>query len=485
MKGKVYLVGAGSGEVGLLTLRGRELIDSCDVVVYDRLVGEDILGLIPENTLCYDVGKTAGHHPVPQEEIENILVREAKQGKRVLRLKGGDNFVYGRGAEELEKFVEAQIPYEVVPGIPALIAATAYAGIPLTHRDYASDFHVFTGHKKDGEELDFDYASMVKLKGTLVFFMALKTSGEITEGLLDAGMDPLLPCCAIEDGTLPSQRRICAPLKDFADAIVKEKVKSPALLLMGNVCSLATKLDWFYKRPLYGKKLLVTRTQKGSSPLLRRLKELGAEVDLCPLIKIEPRPFELPEVDSFDVLIFTSANGINLFLNQWMKERDARSFADKLIATVGPMTAKALKAYGLSSDFIPKVYTGLELGKELLSSGLVQDKRILCVRGEKTGGDLGTLLEGEDLTELFVYDTELLKQDFEDVIHYDYICFTSSSAVEGFLLGFSGDPAQIKALCIGPKSMETAEKAGFRCEMPPVATIDSMVDYLTEKYQED
>lgn len=484
MRGKVYLVGAGSGEVGLLTLRGRELIDSCDVIVYDRLVGQDILDLIPEDTLCYDVGKTAGHHPVPQEEIENILVREAKEGKNVLRLKGGDNFIYGRGAEELERLVEERIPYEVVPGIPALVAATAYAGIPLTHRDYASGFHVFTGHKRAGTELDFDYDSMAKLKGTLVFFMALKNSKEIIDGLLAAGMDPDLPCCAIEDGTLPSQRRICAPLKDFAQVIVEEEVKSPALLLLGSVCELATKLDWFYRRPLYGKRLLVTRTQKGSSSLLRRLKELGAEVDLCPLIEIQPRSFELPDPDSFEVLIFTSANGIHFFLDQWMKERDARSFANKFIATVGPMTAKALKDYGLSSDFVPTIYTGLDLGKELLERGLVQGKSTLCVRGQKTGGDLGRLLQNEDFSELIVYDTALLEQTPEKIERYDYICFTSSSAVESFSKVFTGDPSTIRALCIGPKTMETAEAEGYICEMPPVATIDSMVDYLIEKYWE-
>lgn len=478
MKGKVYLVGAGSGEVGLLTLRGRELIDSCDVIVYDRLVGQDILDLIPAEATCFDVGKTAGHHPVPQSEIENILIREAKKGYKVLRLKGGDNFVYGRGAEELERLVQEGVPYEVVPGIPAVIAATAYAGIPLTHRDYASSFHVFTGHKKEGEALDFDYETMAKLKGTLVFFMALKNVQEICQGLLHAGMDPEYPCCAIEDGTLPTQRRICAPLKDFAHTLRREKVHSPALLLMGKVCTLSEELDWFYRRPLHGKKLLVTRTQKGSSTLLRRLKELGAQVDLCPLIKIQPREFSLPDPDSFDLIIFTSANGIHFFLQQWMKERDARSFAHKCIATVGPMTAKALEDYGLRSDFIPHRYTGLDLGKELLEAGLLEGKRILCVRGQKTGGDLKALLEGQEFSELIVYDTLPEENRPQDVESYDYICFTSSSAVESFVQVYPKDPHTLPALCIGPKTMESALQAGFLCEMPDVATIDAMVDYL-------
>lgn len=243
--GKVYLVGAGPGDPGLLTLKGRALLERAEVVVYDRLVGPEILKMIPENAEKIDVGKNAGKHPVPQPEISRILLEKAQADKQVVRLKGGDSFVFGRGGEELELLIAHGVPFEVVPGITSAIAGAAYAGIPVTHRDYCSSVHLITGHRREDGALGLDYDALNRIGGTLVFLMSVSTIEEISQGLLGVGMAADMPCAMVENGTLPSQRKFRTTLQHAAQTVRDEGVHSPALFIVGRVCTLSDAMNWF------------------------------------------------------------------------------------------------------------------------------------------------------------------------------------------------------------------------------------------------
>lgn len=246
--GKVVLVGAGPGDPGLMTLKGKQRLEAADVVVYDRLVGPEILDMIPPSAERIDVGKNAGNHPVPQEEINQILLRKALEGRNVVRLKGGDSFVFGRGGEELELLIRHGVPFEVVPGITSAIAGAAYAGIPVTHRDYAASLHLITGHRRADGALEIDYDALCRAGGTLVFLMSVASIGEICDGLLTAGMAGDMPCAVVENATLPRQRKLTAPLRDMPRTVRDEGVRSPALFIVGRVCVLSDEMDWFTPR---------------------------------------------------------------------------------------------------------------------------------------------------------------------------------------------------------------------------------------------
>ena len=266
-KGKVWLAGAGPGDAALLTVKTRELMGQADVVVYDALVSTEILSLIPEHVKMICVGKRAGKHPVPQPEINEILVREALKGNQVLRLKGGDPFVFGRGGEEIERLLEDDIPYEVIPGITSAVAVLAYNGIPITHRDYTSSFHVITGHARKGKELSIPYEQLVKLNGTLVFLMGISALSEIVNGLLLAGMDPQTEAAVLEKGTTAHQRRVIATLETLKDRVREAGIQTPAIIVVGKVCGLADEFAWEEKRPLSGRQILLTRPRQNISKL--------------------------------------------------------------------------------------------------------------------------------------------------------------------------------------------------------------------------
>lgn len=286
--GKVWLAGAGPGDAGLLTVKAAELIERADVIVYDALISAELLSRIPRDTEAIYVGKHAGKHPVPQEEINQILVREAEKGKNVLRLKGGDPFVFGRGGEELEMLVQSDIPFEVVPGITSSVAVPAYAGIPVTHRDYTSSFHVITGHARKDGKLSIDFDSLVRLNGTLVFLMSVSSMEKILKGLLDAGMDPDMPAAVLERGTTARQRRVTATVSTLKEAADRADIRTPAIILVGKVCALAEELHWAEDRILGGRQFLLTRPRQNLSALAKRLRELGAQVIEMPAIHTEP-----------------------------------------------------------------------------------------------------------------------------------------------------------------------------------------------------
>ena len=481
-KGCVWLVGAGPGDAGLLTRKGERLLQTADVVVFDRLVSEEILAMIPERTERIDVGKNAGHHKVPQERINRILLEQAQAGKCVVRLKGGDPFLFGRGGEELELLRENGVEFGVVPGITSAIAASAYGGIPVTHRDYCSSVHFITGHARAGKELSIDFEALAGLKGTLVFLMGVSTAGQIAQGLLGAGMDPKMPTALIENGTRPQQRTFVQPLRELGMAVEKQGIQSPALIVVGQVCSLAGEFAWFERLPLKGKSFLVTRPESGGSRLADGLRALGAAVTVHPCIRTTHlRPLSLPaEAEQSDLVIFTSAAGVRSYCD-WLLEngRDMRAFAGKRIAVIGPATAKALLEYGLRADFLPSVYSGQVLGEELLSSGfLKKEDHVLLLRTNLASHDVTDCLQsaGIPYLDVPVYETELLPGEWKET--YDCVTFTSRSCVEGFVSGLGEKRDRIRgqlALCIGEKTAQAAAEAGFCTVTSEEATIESML----------
>ena len=276
-KGKVWLVGAGPGDVGLFTFKGYKTLLNADVVVYDSLVGHGVLSLIPEGAKCINVGKRANHHTMPQWRINEVLLEEAQKGLRVVRLKGGDPFLFGRGGEELELLEENGIPYEVVPGITSPLSVPAYNGIPVTHRDFCSSLHIITGHKKEGEEYNIDFKALVETKGTLVFLMGVTAMNDICTSLIKAGMDPDMPAAVLQQGTTAKQRRVVATVSTLKEEADKAKIEAPAVIVVGKVCQLEEKFAWYEKLPLAGYRVLVTRPKDLISSMSEKLRKQGAE----------------------------------------------------------------------------------------------------------------------------------------------------------------------------------------------------------------
>lgn len=495
MDGKVYLVGAGPGDGGLITVKGQAILRSAEVVVYDRLLGPEIMEMIPKTAEKINVGKIAGNHPVPQQGINEILLEYAKAGRTVVRLKGGDPFVFGRGGEELELLEANGIPFEVVPGVTSSIAAAAYGGIPVTHRDFCSSLHIITGHAREGKRLDIDFRELVRLNGTLVFLMGVSTVGQIAAGLRSAGMDRRMPCAVIENATLPQQRTFVSTLERIEQTVSENEVKSPAVILVGRVCALSDRFDWFGKLPLKGKRILVTQPAARSSRLASGLRDLGAEAILYPCIETTPiRPLEIPEVepqsgDEFDTIVFTSAEGVRSYCS-WLLEngQDMRVLAGKKIACIGSATAKALREYSVIADFVPSEYNGEVLGREMIAEGFVhEDSRVLLLRTTAASQDVTDALAAAKIpfVDVPVYDTRLLEQsplmEMEQERPIDLITFTSRSCVEGFVQSqgrwdFSGR----MALCIGRQTAAEAEKYGFRVIVSEEATIGSMLEKVLE-----
>lgn len=481
--GKVILVGAGPGDPGLLTLRGREALLQADVVVHDRLVGGGVMELIPAGCRLVDVGKNAGHHPVPQHEINQILVDLALQGLQVVRLKGGDSFLFGRGGEELEALVQRGIPFEVVPGITSALAAPCYAGIPVTHRDYCSSLHIITGHKKSDGQLELDYGALVRLKGTLVFLMSVASIPAIAQGLLDAGMDPSMPAAVVENGTRPGQRSFIAAVGTIAQVVRERQVQSPSVILVGRVASLAAQFNWFDRLPLQGRRILVTRPREQAPLMAARLREQGAQVDLLPTIQLEAVPFALPPAESFDVLALTSAAGARYFLAGLLAQgKDARWLSGKRIAVVGSQTAAALKSYGLLADFIPTEFSGETMGREMCQGFLRPGDRVLIACAQGASPDLPRALDqgGAAHSQLVTYRTLHPRQALPDPSAYDVVTFTSGSTVDGFVGCCPPDTdfAAVNALCIGSRTAGRARAFGMKVTVAPEATIDSMIHTL-------
>lgn len=494
-RGKVYLIGAGPGDPGLLTLRGKEVLEQADVVVYDYLANEEFLNYCPSAEIIY-VGKKGGDHTLPQEEINALLVQKAKEGKKVARLKGGDPYVFGRGGEEAEELVMAGIDFEVVPGVTSAVAAPAYAGIPLTHRRFASSVSFITGHEDPTKpESAINWKALVESKSTLVFFMGVKNLPYIAENLRLAGMSEEMPVALVHWGTTCRQRTLVSTLAKVAKEAQEQGFKAPSLIIVGRVVELKETLDWFEKKPLLGKKIVVTRAREQASSFKQKLANLGACVLECPTIEIVPlKDYSLvhealANLELYDWLIFTSVNGVKYFWQELRKANmDARSLGGLQIAAIGPATAKALQELGIYPEFIPARYVAEEIVEGLVKLG-IKGKRILIPRAKKAREVLPEeLSKAQARVEVLpVYETRLGGANKEQVLTWlekkaiDLVTFTSSSTVENFfsLLQEAKKDLlqQLIYASIGPITSSTLRKFGFT---PQIEAKDYTIDGLIE-----
>ena len=433
MSANVFLVGAGPGDPGLLTLRAVELLGSADVVLYDRLIPPGALKHArPEAELVY-VGKQGGGPQMPQEEIDRLLVEHGRSGKRVVRLKGGDPLVFGRGGEEALRLREAGIGFEIVPGITAGVAAPAYAGIPVTHRELASGVAFVTGHEDpDKPESALDWAALARFPGTLVFYMGVRALPRIAEKLQAEGRSAGEPVAVIERGTLPGQRTLVATLADVAQRAQMVGIRAPAVTLVGPVAALREDLAWLERRPLHGKTVAVTRARAQASPLAARLRDLGADVIEAPAIRTHSLPVELPELAGYDLLVVSSPNGAHELFTHL---RDARALAGLKVAAMGPGTARALKEHGIEADIVPKRSVAEGMVEALAE---VDARRVLLARGKEGRDVLPDALRerGAQVDVLALYETvaePLEVGGLAEISRADYVTFTSASTVRHLL----------------------------------------------------
>lgn len=496
MTGKVWLVGAGPSDPGLFTLKGKDVLEQAQVVVYDALVGQAVLNMIPAKAECINVGKRASNHLMPQEEINRVLAEKALEGKRVVRLKGGDPFLFGRGGEELELLVRYQIPYEVVPGVTSALAVPAYNGIPVTHRDFCSSLHIVTGHKKKGEPYNIDFEALVRTKGTLVFLMGATALEDICRGLLAAGMQPDMPAAILQKGTTAEQKRIIATVSTLGEEVKRQGIETPAIIVVGQVCALADAFAWYEKLPLSGYRILVTRPRELISQMAEKLRRKGAEVLELPAIRTEAVADNraLTEcflrIGSYDWIVFTSPTGVRIFFEEMDKaDMDVRSLAHARIAAIGAGSAKALRKHGIVADLVPPVYEGGALG-EALAKRCSGGDRILIPRAAIGNHALTEALErvkGVVIDDIATYDTYYESQSLIDEKaefergKIDYAVFTSASTVRGFSEAVKGlDFSLVKAVCIGRQTKEAADALGMRTWMSDKATMDSVLEKLEE-----
>lgn len=494
-QGKVWLVGAGPGDLGLFTLKGMEVLQKADVVVYDSLVGAGVLSCIPEHAETINVGKRAANHTMPQEEINRVLVKQAQMGKKVVRLKGGDPFMFGRGGEELEMLCEAGIPYEVVPGVTAAVSVPAYNGIPVTHRDYCSSVHIITGHKRAGKDYDMDFEALVRTGGTLVFLMGVAALPVICKGLISGGMDRDTPAAILQQGTTAGQKKIVATVSTLEDEVRRQGIETPAIIVVGKVCSLAEEFEWYEKLPLFATRILVTRPKNRISVMAHKLRSQGAEVIEIPSVKTVPKQDQselaiaVSEIEKYRWLVFTSPYGVKVFFDEMLKSRiDVRRLQNVRLAAIGPSTASEIEKHGLLTDIIPEKYYGNLLGKAVYEA-CEEGDNVLIARAELGGAELMEELQNGDkkigVTDIAIYDTVYDRQEAVDIkkmIDEDLlncVTFTSASTVKGFAEAADGaDLTRIKAACIGTQTEKCARELGMKTWVADEATMDSLTELI-------
>ena len=454
-----------------------------------------MLTMIPESARLIYVGKRADRHTMPQEQINEILLEEAQKGYRVVRLKGGDPFLFGRGGEELELLSRNHVPYEVVPGVTSPLAVPAYNGIPVTHRDFCSSLHIITGHKRAGKEYDIDLKALVDTKGTLVFLMGAAALKDICAGLLNAGMDPAMPAALLQKGTTAGQKRIVADVGTLPEEAQRRGVETPAIIVVGKVCALADTFAWYEKLPLEGWKVLVTRPRNRSSRTAELLREKGAEVLELPSIKTVPLKDQgllhaaMEKMETYQWMVFTSPTGVEVFFDELKKQKkDIRSLCGVRVAAIGQGTASALEQRGLLADLVPSVYDGDTLARELAEK-LGGGERILIPRALKGNENIVPILEekGASVDDIGIYETvyesgRLIdpRKELESG-NIDCVVFTSASTVKGFVKSTKGaDYSGLVAACIGKQTKAAADQFGMETYMSEKATISCLID-LVEK----
>jgi uroporphyrinogen III methyltransferase / synthase len=486
VSGRVYLVGAGPGDPGLLTTRALELIARADVVLHDRLIPAEALAVARDGAQVVGVGKRGGGEATPQEEIERLMIERARAGAEVVRLKGGDPFVFGRGGEEAQALEAAGVPFEVVPGVTAGVAAPAYAGIPVTHRELASAVVFVTGHEDPAKpESSLDWSALARFPGTLVLYMGARRLAQIAERLVAEGRRPDEPAAIVARGTLPDQRVVGATLETLAERAAEAELPAPAVVVVGDVASLAGELDWLAARPLGGRSVAVTRARAQASGLAARLRDLGARVVEAPTIRIVPREGPAPELARYDLVCLTSPNGVRLLFDRLRGAgRDARALAGATMAAIGPGTAAALREHGIAADVVPERSVTEALVEALRD---VPVRRAIVARAAEARDVLPDALRerGAEVDVLELYDTVPEPLDAGALAAArgaDYVTFTSSSTVRFFLEAAGGDAGLSEAtriVSIGPVTSAALREAGLDPHVEAERhDVDGVVDAL-------
>ncbi len=504
--GKVYLVGAGPGDPGLITVRGKSLLERAEVVVYDYLAGHKLLKHAPTTAELIYVGKKGGvKHTFSQDEINQMLVDHALAGKMVVRLKGGDPFIFGRGGEELEELHEAGVQFEVVPGVTSATAAATYAGIPITHRDYTASVAFLTGHEDPTKESsNIDWSKLSTGAGTLVIYMGIKNLPTIVANLIKYGRDPQTPVAVVRWASTPQQRSVVGTLETITQVVNDAAIKPPALIIVGEVVKLRDTIDWYEKRPLFGKKIIVTRTREQASELVVGLEDFGANcleystIHIKPVANYNILDNELERLNEYHWILFTSLNGVKYFFDHlYSIGMDARDLKGTDLAVVGKSTADFLLNYGLNADLIPSTFTGEGLAESLLDQG-VEGRNILIPRALQAREILPETLRGAgaQVTVAPVYencpaagDKESLREELKNG-EVEMVTFTSSSTVRNFLAMIDAENQEelqqllsgIKIAAIGPITAKTITDNGLQVDVQPkeytiAGLIEAIVDY--------
>lgn len=505
IKGKVYLIGAGPGDPGLITVKGLECIQKADVIVYDRLADPRLIKKCRQDAELIYVGKSPDRHTLQQGEINRLLVDKARQGKFVARLKGGDPFVFGRGGEEAEVLAENGIPFEVVPGITSAISVPAYAGIPVTHRDFTSTFAVITGNedpnKKDSR---INWEKIATGAGTLIFLMGMGNLDKICRQLITHGRAPSTPVALIRWGTCPGQEVLTGNLEDIAQSAREADFKNPAIILVGEVVRLREKLAWIEKKPLFGKRIVVTRSREQASVLSKQIIELGGEPYEFPTIKIAP-PDDFAPLDeaiknaaAFQWIIFTSVNGVNIFMHRLRYlGQDIRDLKGVRLCAIGPKTRAVLEDQGLQVDYVPAEFKAEEIIAGLKGKLRPGDK-VLLPRADIARKILPQALTemGANVQDIAAYRTVVEDEDMDasgliellKAKTVDIVTFTSSSTVRNFLGMISGENTEelmkgVLVACIGPITAHTAEEAGLKVTVQATEyTIEGLLNAILEHF---
>ena len=499
-KGFVYLVGAGNGRADLITVRGAEVLAAADCVIYDKLANPALLKFARKDVEVVHVPKRIGEGSCTQDEINKVLVEKALAGKTVVRLKGGDPCIFGRASEELTALNEAGVDFEIVPGVTAGVAVASYAGVMLTDRDTSSQVAFITGQEAPGkEETGIDWDLLAKFNGSIVFYMGMGHLESIAKHLIEKGRDAQTPAAVIANATLPTQRVVRAPLDKIHAECSRQDVKPPAIVVIGEVAGGEMRFDWLSKRPLFGKTIVVTRDAAGNADFAGRIIRRGgnplafATIHIKPLTDSNEFLAAMARFSDYEWVIFTSANGVRIFFEAMETlGKDARVFGRAKVAAIGAQTAESLAQFGIKADFVPEVFTGRELGRQLIGAANVRDKKILLLRSQIASNELVELLSaaGAKVDNVAIYTALTEKKEPPRLARglaegtIDWLTFASPSSVDGFFEQVPADavsPGKVKVASIGPVTSERLKQHGVKADVTAGEhTIDGLLDAIEE-----
>ncbi len=500
-KGFVYLVGAGPGRADLITVRGAEALKAADCVIYDKLANPALLQFVRKDAEIIHVPKRIGEGSCTQDEINKVLAEKALAGKMVVRLKGGDPCIFGRVAEELAVLIEAGVEFEIVPGVTAAVAVSSYSGIMLTDREYSSQVTFVTGREAEGKEgTNIDWSVLAKFPGTIVFYMGMGTLASTAQKLIESGKPAETPVAVISNATFPTQRVVRAPLERINETCEQQKIKPPAIVVIGDAAASDTRFDWFTKRPLFGRSIVMTRDAAGNADFALKIVRRGGNPLEFKTIKIKPLTDSneflqvLTKIGQYDWVVFTSGNGVNTFFDALESlEKDARVFGSSKIAAIGSRTAEQLGRFGIKADFVPDVFTGRELGKQLICFANLRNKKILLLRSELASNELVEILveAGAQVDNVAIYTAVAAKSDsarLADGISkgaIDWLTFASPSSVDGFFGQIGSDvvnSGDVKVASIGPVTSERLRELGIKVNVTANEhTLDGLLDAVEEQ----